>query len=239
MSDTVLLVTPVWNDASRLANFAPSLAKALAECELPVHWVIADDGSSAEEVAKLDALCNEHRGTFPHIHIHRAEHRGKGHVIRSAWNADEESDWLAFADCDGATSAEDILLLIRKAVEESKSVIGVRKRTESTQITESAYRWIFHHGYLWVVRLLLGLRSEDLQCGAKVFRAEDYRAVSASLEEDGFCFDTELLTALKNRGFGWLEIPINWVEKKGGKVFPLTDSWRMFMGVLRIRRRQG
>ena len=99
------------------------------------------------------------------------------------------------------------------------------------------HRSIFHHGYLLVVRLFLGLRCEDPQCGSKVIRAKDYHAVSDSLEEVGFCFDTEMLTALKERGFGWLEIPINWAEKKGGKVFPLTDSWRMFAGVLRIRSR--
>ena len=29
----------------------------------------------------------------------------------------------------------------------------------------------------------------------------------------------------------------NWAEKKGGKVCPLTDSWKMFAGVLRIRSR--
>ena len=235
MPDSILIVTPVWNDSTRLAAFAPSLVEAMAGSDKDIHWVIADDGSSEGELARLEAIREEHLTRFPNIRIHRAEHRGKGHVIRSAWDADRDSDWLAFADCDGSTSGVDLLKLVDRAIDSGKSVIGIRKRTEETQVTESAYRWIFHHGYLLVVRLFLGLRCEDLQCGAKVMRGDQYRAVSDSLEEDGFCFDTELLTALKEKGFGWLEIPINWVEKKGGKVFPLTDSWRMFLGVLRIR----
>ena len=115
-----------------------------------------------------------------------------------------------------------MLELIDMAAKEEQSVIGIRKRTEETEITESFYRSIFHHGYLLVVRLFLGLRCEDLQCGAKVIRGEHYRTVADTLQEDGFCIDTELLTALKERGFGWLEIPINWAEKKGGKGLP-TD----------------
>lgn len=233
--ENVLIVTPVWNDSRRLREYAPSLARACAGSELKIRWVIADDGSNPEEIEALEAIVEENLSTFPEIQMHRAQHRGKGHVIRSAWDANPDSDWLAFADCDGATSADDMLGLIRKAVKEGESVIGIRKRTESTKIIESAYRRIFHHGYLLVVRLFLGLRCEDPQCGAKVIRGEQYRAVSNSLEQNGFCFDTELLTALKQKGFGWLEIPINWVEKRDGKVFPLTDSWRMFLGVLRIR----
>ena len=227
----------MWNDSRRLSEYAPSLAKACAESDLIIRWVISDDGSTPEEIEALEALKDQHRSTFPEIHIHREEHRGKGSAIRGAWDADEDSDWLAFVDCDGSTTAEDMLGLIDKAVKEDQSVIGIRKRTEETEIHESFYRSIFHHGYLLIVRLFLGLRCEDLQCGAKVIRGEHYRKVANTLEEDGFCIDTELLTALKERGFGWLEIPINWAEKKGGKVFPLIDSWKMFAGVLRIRSR--
>ncbi len=237
MSESVLIVTPVWNDSTRLGEYAPSLAKACATSDLDIRWVISDDGSTDEEIEALEALREKHLATFPNIHIHREEHRGKGSAIRGAWNADEDSDWLAFVDCDGSTTAPDMLGLIEKAAREGQSVIGIRKRTEETEVTESFYRSIFHHGYLLVVRLFLGLRCEDLQCGAKVIRSEHYRQVADSLQEDGFCIDTELLTALKERGFGWLEVPINWAEKKGGKVFPLIDSWKMFAGVLRIRSR--
>ena len=237
LPETVLIVTPVWNDSTRLGEYAPSLAKACAESGLDIRWVISDDGSTEEEIQALETLREKHLPTFPEIHIHREEHRGKGSAIRGAWDADQNSDWLAFVDCDGSTTAPDMLSLIEKAIEESKSVIGIRKRTEATEIHESFYRSIFHNGYLLIVRLFLGLQCEDPQCGAKVIRGEHYREVASTLQEDGFCIDTELLTALKERGFDWLETPINWAEKKGGKVFPLIDSWKMFAGVLRIRSR--
>jgi len=44
--EEIVLVTPVWNDSKRLSEFGPSLAQALAASELPVRWVVADDGSS-------------------------------------------------------------------------------------------------------------------------------------------------------------------------------------------------
>ena len=146
MSESVLIVTPVWNDSRRLGEYAPSLAMACAASDLDIRWVISDDGSTAEEIEALEALRDKHRNTFSEIHIHREEHRGKGSAIRGAWDADENSDWLAFVDCDGSTTAKDMLSLIDKAVQEGQSVIGIRKRTEETEITESFYRSIFHHG---------------------------------------------------------------------------------------------
>ena len=239
MPETILIVTPVWNDSSRLATFGPSLASAFAQSPLAIRWVIADDGSSDHDIARLRELRQSFSEIFPEVHLHLADaHRGKGSIIREAWDLDTEAVWLAFADADGAVTAKDLLGLVHQALEQQQSVIGIRKRTRETQITESPLRWVFHHGYLLVVHLLLGLRCEDLQCGAKILFAEDYRRIAHRLEEPGFPFDTELLATLNRSGASWLEIPVNWAEKKGGKVRPLVDAWYMFLAVLRIRQRQ-
>lgn len=238
MSEPILIVTPVWKDSTRLARYGPTLAKAFAESELTLRWVIADDGSGEDEIKALKEQLEQYRQTFPNVHLHLADgHRGKGSIIREAWDADSESHWLAFVDADGSITAEDMLKLVSEAVHQKESVIGIRKRTKETQISESPYRWIFHHGYLLVVHLLLGLRCEDLQCGSKIFKADDYRRISASLKEPGFPFDTELLAALNENGFRWLEIPINWTEMGGGTVRPMRVAWHMFKAVLRIRKR--
>ena len=202
--------------------------------------MIADDGSSEAERRRLTELRESFSQVFPRVRVHFADaHRGKGSIIREAWDHAPDADWLAFADADGSVSASDLLGLVEAAVRRQQSVIGIRKRTEQTQITESLWRGLFHHGYLMVVHLFLGLRSEDLQCGAKVIRGEDYRRIAPDLEERGFSFDTELLSTLNQHGADWLEIPVTWTEKKGGKVRPLIDSWVMFKAVLRILRRHG
>jgi hypothetical protein len=85
--------------------------------------------------------------------------------------------------------------------------------------------------------LLLGLQCEDPPCGAKIFKGEDYRRIADQLEENGLAFDSELLFALKRSGAAWLEVPVNWTEKKGGKVHPLRDAWGMLAALLRVRAR--
>ena len=113
-----------------------------------------------------------------------------------------------------------------------------RKRTATTEFVESPWRGIFHRGFLLAAHVILDLRCEDPQCGAKVLHGGQYRRIADGLFENGFAFDSELLCALKRDGSKWSEIPVNWIEKPGGKVRPLCDAWGMFKALLRIRKRR-
>jgi hypothetical protein len=203
---------------------------------LPIRWVIADDGSGEEEHARLRALRDRFAEVFPGVELHLAvRHAGKGSIVREAWTLAPGAEWLAFVDADGSVGARDFLALINRAVTSGMSVIGIRKRTATTHIEESLIRGLAHRGFLLAARLILGLRCPDPQCGAKVIKAPDYRAVSGQLVEDGFAFDSELLAALAHHGAVWSEVPVTWIEKKGAKVKLWRDTWLMFASLLRIR----
>jgi glycosyltransferase involved in cell wall biosynthesis len=232
----IVLVTPVWNDSARLAVYGPSLARALADSPLAVRWIIADDGSEPHEYELLNQLRDNLAAIFPNVETHFAvRHHGKGSVVREAWALAPDADWLAFVDADGSVSGDDMLGLIGRAVTSGVSVLGIRKRTATTRVVESIHRALVHRGFLLTVRLLLGLHCEDPQCGAKVIKGGDYRRIASLLVEHGLAFDSELLAALAHSGADWIEVPVNWVEKKGGKIKVLRDAWRMFTALLRIR----
>ncbi|MCX6866737.1 MAG: glycosyltransferase [Verrucomicrobia bacterium] len=234
----ILLVTPVWNDSARLAGFGETLAKALAASPLPIRWMIADDGSKAGEHARLTELTSTFARVFPHVQLHfAAAHHGKGAVVREAWALAPDADWLAFVDADGSVTAAGMLELIASALAADTSVLGIRKRTATTQVVESIWRGLAHRGFLLAAHLLLDLQCEDPQCGAKILKGADYRRIAHRLTENGLAFDSELLTTLKRDGATWAEIPVNWIQKKGGKVHPLRDGWGMFAALLRIRQR--
>ncbi len=235
----ILLVTPVWNDSARLAVFGKDLAEALASTPLPILWMIADDGSGEEEHARLQELRNGFAEVFPGVELHFANpHRGKGSVVRGAWALAPEADWLAFVDADGSVCAEDFLNLISRAVTSGVSVLAIRKRTATTHIEESFVRGLAHRGFLLAARVILGLRCEDPQCGGKVIKGADYRAIAGKLIEEGFAFDSELLAALNHHGAVWTEVPVTWIQKKGAKVRLFRDAWIMFAALLGIRARR-
>lgn len=210
----------------------------LAATAMPIRWIIADDGSERSDRARLASLLDSFAAVFPRVTLHfAAAHHGKGAVIREAWALDPAAEWLAFVDADGAVSAADTVVLIAAAVAADCSIVGIRKRTASTRIEESCYRGLMHRAFLTVADHMLGLRSEDLQCGAKVMRAADYRRIAPELRENGLAFDSELLCALHHSGASWQERPVNWTQQGGGKVHPIRDAWGMFKALYRVRKR--
>lgn len=235
---TIILVTPVWNDSKRLAAYGGELARELAKRDSTIHWVIADDGSNPGEPPRLQEQLEDYRLIYPHVSLHLASHHnGKGSVIREAWALSPDAGWLAFADADGSVNAPDMLDLIADAVRAGESTIGVRKTTETTRVQEGFMRGIRHRGFLLAVRLLLGFRTEDTQCGAKVIRGDDYRAIAPRLVELGWAFDAEMLAELHTAGHTWREQPVNWVEKGASRIRPWMDSITMLISLIRIRRR--
>ncbi len=234
----ILLVTPVWNDSARLAGFGTELAQALANSPLPIHWIIADDGSTQHEHRQLKELQAAFSQIFPKVQLHfAAQHHGKGAVVREAWSLRPEAAWLAFVDADGSVTPREMLRLIDTAMAAEISTLGIRKLTHTTQFVESRWRGIFHRGFLLAAHLLLDLQCEDPQCGAKILRGTHYRRIAHGLSENGLAFDSELLCALKRDGATWSEIPVTWIQKPGSKVRPLHDAWGVFKALLRIRKR--
>jgi hypothetical protein len=236
----IILVTPVWNDSARLARFGTALAAVLADKALPVRWIIADDGSSPTEKARLEELLVEFSRVYPAVGIMGKHHRSrKGGAIRKAWDAYPEADLLAFVDADGAISAEDVMVLVERARTDASgsSVVAIRNDSVSTPVQRPIFRALSFSIFVTITRRLLGVEFKDTQCGAKVIMGPAYRAVLPKLMETGFAFDAELLLALQVNGFPVTEAPLAWTEQESGKVHPLLDSWGMLAALMRIRKR--
>ena len=236
----ILLVTPVWNDSQRLARYGAKLATTLAaHPQLPVRWIIADDGSGEQEHQRLAKLLKQFQEDFPEISLHLADaHRGKGSVVREAWSLAPEADWFTFVDADGSLAPSELVRMLETAMQSQRTILGVRKRTETTRLEESPLRALAHRTFILAVRWINGLRCEDPQCGAKVIKGDDYRRIAPSLKENGLAFDAEMIAALSQTGALWEELPVTWIEQRGGKVNPTRDAWGMLAALWKIRARQ-
>ena len=236
-----LLVTPVWNDSVRLEHFGVELAKALAVSGLNITWVIADDGSDTEEVEQLERLKEKFSQIYSDVLLHfHPERSFKGGAIYQSWQQFPDADYYAFVDADGAVSADELMRLLNCACSSKNldmSFVAVRQFSGPLAVDRSLIRKATFHLFRTLVRGIVGLKSMDTQCGAKVISGRSYRAVSARLVEDGFVFDVELLATLQHGAWPITELPIMWQEIPGSKLRLWRDLWFMTRGLMRIRRR--
>ena len=236
---SIVLVTPVWNDSKRLAIFAPELGAAICDSNLPILWVIADDGSNASERLKYEEITDYVRTLGCQVDTIRLKDRSfKGGVIYEAWNNYPQADWLAFVDADGAVSAKSIIDLIYLAREKGEDACVVAVRSDQEKPVRRSYkRRCSCYLFMRLVKFILGLELGDTQCGAKVISGPTYRNFASQLRESGYVFDVELLVLLNIHAVNLLHYTVEWEEKARGKINLLRDGWSMLFGLLRIRRR--
>jgi dolichyl-phosphate beta-glucosyltransferase len=86
-----------------------------------------------------------------------------------------------------------------------------------------------------LVRVVLGERFRDTQCGFKLFRGADARRLFADLRVDGFAFDVEILLRARRAGLGVVEVPVRWQNSDATRVSPLRHSAQMLRDLLRLR----
>ena len=86
-----------------------------------------------------------------------------------------------------------------------------------------------------LLRIVLGARFSDAQCGFKAIRADAARSLLPAVKDDGWFFDTELLILAQRRGLRILEVPVDWIDDPDSRVDIVRTAIADLQGVARLR----
>ena len=86
-----------------------------------------------------------------------------------------------------------------------------------------------------LVRIGLGLKLHDTQCGFKLFHRDRTRSIFEKQTIDGFGFDPEILFLAARRRLRIREVPVRWSHADDTKVRVIRDGLRMVADLVRIR----
>jgi len=153
---------------------------------------------------------------------------GKGWAVRNGLAA-SKGEVIGFVDSDEAISPKEVSRLVRLVGKEG-IVIGSRKPWHY----RSKIRRILSSLFNFYIKILLGLKVNDSQCGVKFFRKEKILGIINRMKINGFAFDTEILYLLKKKGEKITEEKIEWKDV-GKSTVGLLSIIGMAVDILRIR----
>jgi len=161
------------------------------------------------------------------------EKLGKGGAIIEGFKV-ARGEILAFADADGSTPPEEVLKVVEHAKKHGAAIGSRWLRGSKILVKQPLPRRIASRTFNFLVRLILGLKFKDTQCGCKAFRREIVEDIVDVIKIKKYAFDIELLYLLKKKGTNITEVPIMWMDKKGSKL-KLRDVLNMFVSLFKIR----
>ena len=232
MEPTYSIVIPAYNESARLGA---TLEKVLAYVRAQgwdAEVIVVNDGSrdNTADIVRAFAAKN------PMLRLlENPGNRGKGYSVRNGM-LNARGRVVLFSDADLSSPIEEAPKLFEALEEGADIAIGSRwLRAETQTQRQPLHRQLFGRIFNLVLRLTLGLKFKDTQCGFKAFKQPAVQAIFPLQKIERWGFDPEILFLARKLKFKVREVSVAWAHREGTSINPLVDGSRMVMEMLRIR----
>ena len=208
------IVIPAYNEANRLPETLKKVRVFLENQTYTSEVYVVNDGSSDETAAVVSELIKD----WPTAKlISYDQNRGKGYAVKTGMLA-AQGQWRLLMDADGSTDVSEVDKLL-KYIQNYEVIIGSRYLNKnSIKIKQPLIRRIVSRlGYI-VVRVVLGIKIVDTQCGFKLFSDEATKKIFSLQTIERWSFDVEILAIALKLGYQIKEVPVDWFDAEGSLV---------------------
>lgn len=235
----ISIIIPAYNEEQRIKRTLHAYIAYFDDLKkqhvLDYEIVVALNGCKdntigvVQEIQKTSPQCR-------YIDLHQG---GKGLAIKAGFldALERSNDLIGFVDADMATSPQAYYDLITH-MDDADGIIASRYMQGSKIYPPRPWikRWGSKLIYEPLVRLLLGLKYKDLQCGAKIFKREVVSSITPFMLMTQWAFDAEMLYLCKKSGFVIREYPTEWYDQVGSKL-SYSSGMRMLGSIITLRLR--
>jgi len=226
------IIVPAYNEGARLGATLDRVLDHIADRHWDAEVIVVNDGSkdNTAELVRSRADAN------PTVRlIENPGNRGKGYSVRNGMlNANGEI--LLFTDADLSSPIEEASKLFTAIDGGADLAIGSRWVQPNLQAQrQSLLRQFYGRIFNLALRILLGLKFKDTQCGFKAFTRSSAHMLFPKQTIERWGFDAELLYLAHRCGLNVKEVAVVWSHSEGTRISPLRDGIRMFKEVLEIR----
>jgi glycosyltransferase involved in cell wall biosynthesis len=226
------IVIPAYNEGERLGATLEKVLAYVRQQAWDAEVIVVNDGSrdnTAEivrEFAEKDPLLRL---------VENPGNRGKGYSVRNGM-LQARGEVVVFSDADLSSPIEEMPKLLDALAAGADIAIGSRwLRAELQTQRQSLHRQLFGRVFNLLLRIILGLKFKDTQCGFKAFTRRAAQTILPLQRIERWGFDPEILFLARKFGFRVEEVAVAWGHSGGTRLHPLVDGARMFQEMLRIR----
>ena len=227
---TIEIVVPVYNEERDLERSVRRL-RAYLDAGFPFHTMvtIADNASNDRTEEIGEQLASSIHG----VRYMRLNDRGRGRALAAAWLI-SNADVVAYMDVDLSTDLDALLPLVAPVISRHSDVAIGSRLSRGARVRRGWKREILSRCYNSLLRIALGARFSDAQCGFKAVRAETARRLVPQVRNRSWFFDTELLILAQRASLRIAEVPVDWNDDADSRVRIVQTALEDLRGVWRL-----
>jgi len=225
-------IIPAYNESERLAASLPKVLAYIRERHLQAEVIVVNDGSTDNTPEIARSFSSQH----PDIRLlENPGNRGKGYSVRNGV-LHATGDVLLFTDADLSSPIYEATKLFAAIDQGADVAIGSRWLQAALQTERQPwYRQLYGRLFNLALRIVLGLKYRDTQCGFKAFTRPAAQTVFSRQRVERWGFDPELLFLANKFKLRTVEVPVEWAHDHRSKISPIRDGLKMGIEMLAVR----
>ena len=226
------IVIPAYNEGTRLGATLEKVLVYVHAQGWEAEVIVVNDGSRDNTADIVRSFAAKDAALRL---VENPGNRGKGYSVRHGM-LNARGRTVLFSDADLSSPIEEAPKLFQALEAGADIAIGSRwLRAETQTQRQPLHRQLFGRIFNLILRLTLGLKFKDTQCGFKAFRQAAVQTIFPLQKIERWGFDPEILFLARKFNFKVQEVPVAWGHSGGTRINPLVDGSRMILEMLRIR----
>jgi len=225
-------IIPAFNESERLSASLPKVLDHIRQRRLQAEVIVVNDGSTDDTAAVVRRFA----ATDPSIRLlENPGNRGKGYSVRNGM-LHGRGDVMLFTDADLSSPIYESEKLFAAIAQGADIAIGSRwLRAELQTERQPWYRQLYGRLFNLGLKIVLGLRYRDTQCGFKAFARAAANHIFSRQHIERWGFDPELLFLADKLKLRTVEVAVEWAHDHRSRINPLRDGINMGLEMLEVR----
>lgn len=229
---TYSIVIPAYNESQRIGATLEKVLAHIAERGWTAEVIVVNDGSRDDTAEVVRRFVR--RNPMVRL-VENPGNRGKGYSVRHGM-MEARGDVQMFSDADLSSPIYEADKLFAAIAGGAEVAIGSRWVDAKLQVRrQPAMRQVMGRIFNLLLRIILGLKFDDTQCGFKAFTRKAAQAIFPRQRIERWGFDPEILFLAQKAGLVIHEVPVEWAHDERSKIHPVKDGIRMFFEMVSIR----